>query len=240
MLRTIVELVQTNRVWLVFGGDDREERMEDGKRVVDYFNAALIMNPDGQIEDVYHKRRLVIFGEYIPLVRWLPFLRYVTPIDDGLAAGAKPGWLRTREPAARLGMLICFEDAFPQSARDTATEDTDFLVDITNDGWFSESAAQWQHAANASFRAVENGLPLVRCANNGLTCWVDACGRMRGVPAGMASDIYGAGFKTISIPLLAPGEKRESTFYHQHGDWFGWACVLISGGLLARRRLAGQ
>ena len=83
-------------------------------------------------------------------------------------------------------MLICFEDIFPHLAREYAEDDTDFLVNLTNNGWFGEGAAQWQHAAGALFRAVENGLPLIRCSNNGLTCWVDSragCARCCGTTA---------------------------------------------------------
>lgn len=99
-----------------------------------------------------------------------------------------------------------------------------------------ESAAQWQHAANAVFRTVENQVPLVRCANNGLTCWVDVDGGMHQVYFPNSSDVYGAGLKTVDIPLLNPGERRQPTFYNRHGDWFGWTCVgitvvLITGGL---------
>ena len=132
-------------------------------------------------------------------------------------------------------MLICFEDVFPSVARASADDDLDVLLNLTNNGWFSASSAQWQHAANAVFRAVENGLPLVRCANNGLTCWVDACGRMHEVFFPHTQDIYGVGFKTARIPLLAEGVKRRPTFYHRHGNWFGWGCVFFCGmGLLAK------
>src|SRR5438128_10831173 len=90
---------------------------------------------------------------------------------EGSRAGGVPERWRVKTSA-----LICFEDNFPHLVREYADDDTDFLVNLTNNGWFGESAAQWQHAANAAFRAVENGLPLVRCTNNGLTCWVDAQG----------------------------------------------------------------
>jgi apolipoprotein N-acyltransferase len=133
--------------------------------------------------------------------------------------------------------LICFEDIFPQTAREAADDDTDFLVNLTNNGWFGDSSAQWQHAAAAVFRAVENGLPLIRCSNNGLTGWVDAHGRLRQVFRDAHGTIYGPGCLTTQIPLLAPGEKRIPTFYHQHGDWFGWACVGITGIMLIGRIL---
>jgi len=139
----------------------------------------------------------------------------------------------------KTAVLICFEDMFPFLARESAEHDTDFLVNLTNNGWFGESAAQWQHAAGAVFRAVENGLPLVRCSNNGLTGWADKHGRLRQVFRDERGTIYGPGFMTADIPLLGNGEGRAPTFYHRHGDWFGWGCVGIAGIMLARRVKSG-
>jgi apolipoprotein N-acyltransferase len=110
---------------------------------------------------------------------------------------------------------------------------TDFLVNITNDGWFGESAAQWQHAFAAAFRAVENRVPLVRCSNNGLTCWFDAWGRMRELLLDEKGSVYGAGFLRCEVPVQAPGQKRALTFYARHGDWFGWSCAAMAGLVLA-------
>jgi len=136
--------------------------------------------------------------------------------------------------------LICFEDVFPELVREYADDDTDFLVNLTNDGWFGESAEQWQHAASAVFRAVENGLPLVRCCNNGLTCWVDSRGRLQQIFRDKLGGVYGVGVMTAKIPLLAAGEKRPRTFYNEHDDWFGWSCVgcgaLMVVSRLMRRR----
>ena len=108
--------------------------------------------------------------------------------------------------------MICFEDIFPHLGREASDDDTDFLVNITNDGWFGEGAAQWQHAASAVFRAVENGLPLVRCSNNGLTCWVDAHGRLRQLFRDAHGTIYGPGYLTRANPLarLAGSVPRPS------------------------------
>jgi len=117
---------------------------------------------------------------------------------------------------------------FGRLTRRDVEDDTDFLLNITNDGWFGQSAAQWQQAANAVFRAVENGLPLVRCTNNGLTCWIDARGRLKQIYQSPDDDVYGAGFMTARIPLLPNGLKNEVTFYRRHGDWFGWGCVGLS------------
>ena len=68
-----------------------------------------------------------------------------------------------KSPHARFAVSICFEDCFPHEVREHVDEDTDFILNLTNDGWFGESVVQWQHAVTALFRAVENGVPLVRC-----------------------------------------------------------------------------
>src|SRR5207249_930586 len=206
-----------------------------------FFNASFLLNPRGELVAKYHKRRLVIFGEYVPLERWLPFMKYLTPIGGSFTPGDQPVPFRLTQPQAFVSTLICFEDVFPHLSREYVEDDTDFLLNLTNNGWFDESAAQWQHAANAVFRAVENGLPLVRCANNGLTCWVDAQGRMQDVYFPGTQDIYGAGIKLIQVPLL-DGSRREPTFYRRHGDAFGWSCVggstLVVGRTFLRRKEA--
>ena len=110
---------------------------------------------------------------------------------------------------------------FPQTTRDSARDDTDFLVNLTNDGWFGEGAEQWQQAAAGIFRAVENGLPLVRSCNNGVTCWIDPHGRVRQIFKDTTGRIYGPGWMTMDLPL--PAERPAPTFYNRHGsDWFGW------------------
>jgi apolipoprotein N-acyltransferase len=85
------------------------------------------------------------------------------------------------------------------------------------------------------FRAVENHLPLIRCSNNGLTCWVDARGFLREVFADSSGSIYGKGFLTTEIPLPPEGTSHELTFYTRHGDWFGWSCTGVAAALLVQR-----
>ncbi len=237
----ITNLVRQHRVWLVLGSDDiaRVQQATQGDGC-EYYNASFLVNPDGDFVERYRKRKLVIFGEYIPLVRWLPFVKWFTPIEGGFTPGIRPIPFHLRNPAVKTSVLICYEDIFPHVVREYADDDTDFLINITNDGWFGESAAQWQQAASALFRTVENGLPLVRCANNGLTGWVDSRGRLREVFRDERGSIYGAGFLSVDIPLLGVGQKRTPTFYHEHGDWFGWGCVGIGGAMLASRILGAR
>ncbi len=217
-LRAIAALAYTNQVTLIIGSDDVEFRGTNAH----YFNSSFLVSPQGRLAATYRKRRLVIFGEYVPLADALPFIKYLTPISGGFTRGEGPVTFDLQAVGAKTSVLICFEDAFPHLAREHAAADLDFLVNLTNDGWFGDSAAQWQHVANAAFRAVENGMPLVRCANNGVTCWVDRHGAVRDVGFNDRRDVYRAGFKVVEIPL---GRRSAPTFYNRHGDWFGWACV---------------
>jgi apolipoprotein N-acyltransferase len=197
-------------------------------RDLDYFNSAFAISPDGKLTGMYRKRQLVIFGEYIPFVKQMPFMKYLSPIGEtGFTPGTKPIPFRLDSLDLVASVLICFEDTFPHLVREYVEPNTDVLVNLTNNGWFGESAAQWQHAATAVFRAVENRIPLVRCANNGLTCWVDSTGAMHDVRFEGSTDIYKAGFKIVNVPVLAAGETRSLSLYTRYGDVFGWTCVTL-------------
>jgi apolipoprotein N-acyltransferase len=237
----VLSLVTNNNVWAIVGTDDAilgESTSPNEQPPVIYFNSAFAVSPRGELLAGYRKRRLVIFGEWIPFYKYLPFLKYLSPAGENpFSPGEKPVPFKLPDLGLTTSVLICFEDTFPHLAREYVSEDTDFLLNITNNGWFGESAAQWQHAASAIFRAIENRITLVRCANNGLTCWVDAAGGLHDVFYDNSRDIYGAGFKTAKIPLLANGEKRALTFYTKHGDVFGWLCVgLALAGYSVRSR----
>ena len=250
----ITNLVRAHQVWLILNAEDAVWRPEAKNRDdFDVFNAAYLVNPEGRFAAVYHKQKLVVFGEYIPLVRWLPFIKWFTPITGSFASGDRPVpfELERRAPArievqlgtnhagsetgapnrVKTSTLICFEDMFPELAREYVQDDTDFLVNLTNDGWFGDSAEQWQHAACGVFRAVENGVPLVRCCNNGVTCWIDATGRMREILKDQNGSVYGIGAMTIEVPL----QNHAPTFYNRHGDRFGWGCVILASVLLLKR-----
>jgi len=258
-LRAVTGITTSNRVWMIVGSDDLEPARHSADPAEnDCFNSSFLVSPDGTLVARYCKRHLVMFGEFLP--RWLPFAKWFTTITGDFARGDRvvPFELERRPWALRepnqpppdekragseigapirvkTATLICFEDVFPHLAREYADNDTDFLVNLTNDGWFGEGAEQWQHAGSAVFRAVENGLPLLRCCNNGLTCWIDSHGRLQQIFRDDTGSIYGAGVMTAQIPVLPPGETRPRTFYNEHGDWFGWLCVAVAAPVLLAR-----
>ena len=248
--RLISDLASRHHIWLVLNGED----LSTSPTETNYYNAAFLVNPEGRLTTTYHKQKLVVFGEYVPMVRWLPFLKWFTPISGAWTPGDKPAVFEiTRAPdspdhtitvginsvppraTVKMSPLICFEDIYATVARTSSQDDIDFLVNLTNDGWFGNSSQQWSHMANSVFRAVENGLPLIRCCNNGITCWIDGHGRVRQIFHDPSGSEYGRGVMTAEIPLLQTSAKSAPTFYNRHGDWFGWACVGLSILLLGRK-----
>ena len=239
--QAIRELLEGSSTWLVLGSDDVVlGESPDGESRTNFYNSAFLLNPSGEIVERYAKRQLVIFGEYIPLVRWLPFMKFFTPIGGGFTSGDRRVGFSLSGMDARFAPLICFEDMFSRVVRYQTQQDLDFLLNITNDGWFGESAQQWQHAASASFRAIENGLPLVRCSNNGITCWIDSQGRMSDPRVGPKATPYSEGIQHIVVPLSRTAAK-EWTFYRRYGDVFGWGCVAAVGLMLlnSKRNVPG-
>ena len=119
------------------------------------YNAAFLVQPSLYIQKPYWKMQLVPFGEYVPLERWLPFMKYVTPIPGSFDAGEEYTLQHLRStpegiPRVDMAPLICFEDTFAYLSRNFVRRGATLLVNVTNDGWFKESAGAYQHAAAPS------------------------------------------------------------------------------------------
>ncbi|MBM3900826.1 MAG: apolipoprotein N-acyltransferase [Verrucomicrobia bacterium] len=215
------ETAKAGATWVFGTGFGREV---EGRP--EHYNAALLVDAQGRVVDRYIKRRLVIFGEYIPLENTLPFMRWLTPIGSSFTAGTRaaafplgPGRTVVASP------VICFEDMFPETTRDHVSDTTGFLLELTNNGWFGEGSAQWQHTAGAVFRAVENGVTLVRCANNGLTCRIDPTGRVADLFQKDGS-VYGPG--VLRIEVAGRPKDQGPTWYRLRGDVFGITCAVVA------------
>lgn len=226
VFRAVTNMAAAHRVWMIIGADDAEPRRNTPERNdADYFNSSFLISPEGTLVNRYKKRSLVIFGEYIPLVKWLPVFSWFTPIQGGFTAGDEPVPFRMPNLDLQTSVLICFEDIFPQLGRSASDLEIDFLVNITNDGWFGRSAAPWQHATSAVIRTIENRIPLIRCTNNGLTCWVDEFGRIREIQRDAQGTIYGESIGFCNVAL--PAQRTRLTFYTRYGDVFGWSCTAL-------------
>ena len=187
---------------------------EDGARQV--FNSALLLAPDGHILGRYHKQQLLAFGEYIPLQRYLPFLRHISPTIGSLTPG--PGGIVTLPNGVGLGPLICYEDIVPDLGRQAVRQGAQVLVNLTNDMWFGRTRAPYQHRALAAFRAVENRVYLVRVTNTGLTSIIDALGREQ-----VALPLFQEGTLVHTIQPL-----RTLSLYTRLGDWLAQLCSAVA------------
>jgi apolipoprotein N-acyltransferase len=235
-LTAITNLAATHHAWIILVSDDAEPRPgSSNRREVNYFNSSFLVSPQGHLVERYLKRNLVMFGEFVPFQHWMPFLKYFTPIEGGFTPGTQAVPFELRGLQRRARVLICFEDVFPHLVRKDMDPETDFFVNLTNDGWFGEGAAQWQQAASALFRTVENRVPLLRCSNNGLTCWIDVYGRLVQIFRDERGSVYGPGVMRAEIPVRDPGQRQELTFYTRHGDWFGWSCLAVGIAWVAMR-----
>lgn len=216
------DLLDRHQAWLCFNGTDVDVTTLDTEDPTT-FNAAFLMDPSGKLTDTYHKRHLVMFGEFVPLSQWFPFLKMLTPIQHLFTPGKQSKTFSMPLQNVQLYPLICFEDVMPYLTRGATRQQIDFLLNLTNDGWFKESAAQFQHASLAAFRSIETGLPMIRCGNNGLTCWIDPTGQLHGMaPSNDSTDIYGRGFRVLEIPK---GWAVKPPIYQSIGKFFSWGCL---------------
>jgi apolipoprotein N-acyltransferase len=199
-------------------------RREDGR----WFNSLILVDRTGGVAQLYDKHHLVPFGEYIPfghLTRSLGLRSFAAQDGYGYSAGPGPRLLDLPGIGATLP-LICYEAIFPGGVR-RAPDRPDLLLQITNDAWFGEISGPYQHLAQARVRAVEQGLPMVRVANTGVSAVIDPAGRiLAGIPLGEA------GF--LDHPVPAP---RPPTLYARMGDLpaLGLIVALLAGAALRRR-----
>ena len=203
-----------------------------------YFNSSFLINGQGELLGRYDKRHLVMFGEYVPLRRWLPFMSALTPIGASFTPGRRPGLIPLPGPEVVMGVLICFEDTVSALSRDLALGGAHFLVTQTNDAWFDPLWGSRQHLQHGILRSVETGLPTVRCANTGVSGLITGGGRVRELLTDPEGDARIAGFSIVEVPCA---RIPQATPYTLHGDVFvAWCAaplfLLLLRTLLRRRQ----
>jgi len=192
-----------------------------------YFNSAYLIAPDGRIAGRYDKHHLVPYGEYVPLKRFLPFVKKLTEGAGEFAAG--PGAVPLTFEGVSMGVLICYEATFPGLSREFVRNGAGLLVNITNDAWFGRTSAPYQHLAMTRMRAVENRVFIVRSANTGISAVID--------PAGRVVERSSLFERTYLKGRVGPGRGR-TTIYTALGDFFAYACLAASAlaVVLGRKR----
>lgn len=195
-------------------GSPAYQRLDNGR--YKYFNSAFLLQTGQQEVERSDKIHLVPFGEYVPLGQLLTFInKLVVGVGDFSPGRVKPLLLDDDS----IGTLICYEVIFPGLARDYVRKGSRLLVNLTNDAWFGQSSAPYQHLAMSRFRAIENRIWLARAANTGISAFVSPSGRV--VSAG---PIFQSLHLTETVGLGA-----GQTFYTRFGDLFAFVCLAISG-----------
>jgi apolipoprotein N-acyltransferase len=181
------------------------------------YNSAVMVNEEGRLVAQYDKIRLLPFGEYVPLPRWLPGVSSIPAMVGDFTPGAQYTLMPLGQ--ARTGVFICFESAFPSIARHFAEDGADVLVNISNDGYLGETPVMRQHLANAIFRATENARPVLRVTNTGITAFITGRGEVLDATTGFQPAV-----RTWTVYRATNGK----TFYTKFGDLFAGLCALMS------------
>jgi apolipoprotein N-acyltransferase len=188
---------------------------------VDLYNAATVFAPDGALLGRYAKIHLVPWGEYIPFQSFFSFAHGITHN----AGRFTHGWRRSvfRVKGHRYGIFICYESIFADEIRQFALNGAEVLVNISDDGWYGDTSAPWQHLNMARMRAIENRRWLLRDTNTGVTAAIDPYGRLtQSAPRHV--------FTSLAVQY---GSRDDLTFYTRYGDVFALACGILSIAMLA-------
>lgn len=207
---------------LLFGTISRDD--DQGFR-----NSALLASKNGNLSR-YDKVHLVPFGEYTPLVSYIPFLRKLTAAGGDFTRGA--GHTPLKSEAGLVGVLICYEGVFPAITYETVRQGAQVLVNLTNDAWYDRTSAPYQHFAFYVFRAIETDRYVLRAANTGISAIIDPKGHVTARTAIFTEEVLRGHFAA----------KDTITFYVRYGDYFIAAAAIallavsVAGFWLKRRR----
>jgi apolipoprotein N-acyltransferase len=245
------ELSQMAGAGMIFGVDTL---IADGG-ALQHFNSAVLSVPSDTSLRRYDKIHRMIFGEYIPLRDYLPFLKTFVPYGSGFELTAGDRAVAFDYKRWRLAPTICFEDTVPQLMRalvvrlegaSGGTKPVDCLVNVTNDGWFHGSAGLDQHLICALFRCVELRKPMVRAVNTGISAVIDGDGMV--IEPDVYIDADDKGRTSMRDPKTGHWNRQlnavlvdsipldnRTSFYLRHGDWFAAGCGVLATlvGLLA-------
>jgi apolipoprotein N-acyltransferase len=192
------------------------DRTNANERGYNLFNSASFIAPDGTFAGRYDKMHLVPFGEYVPFKELFFFAKNLLNEVGTFDAGQHRRVFETGGHS--YGTFICYESIFADEVRQYADRGADVLVNISNDGWYGDTSAAWQHLNMVRMRAIENHRWVLRATNTGVTAAINPYGRvMAAAPRHVRTAI-----------AVRFGYERDLTFYAVHGDLFAYACALIT------------
>ena len=217
--QTMATVAQAEQAPLIIGGVGVDVE-SDADHTLHEYNSAMVFNSDGSRVGRYDKIHLVPYGEYIPYRDLFFFAHKLTNKLTDFSRGAERKVFRLN--GHRYGVFICYESVFADEVRQFVRLGAEVLVNISDDGWYGDTSAPWQHLNMARMRAIENRRWLLRDTNNGVTAAIDPYGRVvRSIPR----------HQVDALPAQF-GFRDDITFYTAHGDLFAWVCAILSIGLV--------
>lgn len=226
LYQTVASLAAGSGAHFLVGSTRRPKFGPAAIRKGRYFNSAFLVAPDGRFLGQYNKMRLLPFSEYVPFegkFSWPSWLfsandKYFVPGSDFTVFKVGDG---------RFGAPICWENVFPDHVSAFVRRGANFIVNITNEAWFGDTAGPYQFLSMSVFRAVENRIAVVRAANSGVSCFIDPHGRIAGRVHNGRKDIFVEGHRTEKIPF-----RSSFTFYTTHGDVFAYLSLIATAGFV--------
>ena len=207
----IDELLSENDIYLLSGDIITEENK--------LYNSGVLLSKDG-IEDTYHKKQLVPMGEYVPFSNKIDYLKNINFGQTNFTPGTQNTIFRVDN--LKFSSLICFESTFPDITREHVIEGVDFFVYLVNDGWYTSLIEPRQHARQSIYRAIENRISVIRCANTGISMVINPSGKIR----------YKTLLNTEDIITTFITKSNGITFYTKYGNVFAYLVLIITGMFL--------
>jgi len=223
---TVKDLLKKIQKPLLLSGDADIRYEKDGNLIEKLTNNVFLFDQDARLKAIYAKMRLLPFAEYVPYegkIQWP--LGWINPGSKYLA-GDKPQIFKL--PEANFGVTICWENIFPGLVRRSVLAGAQFIVNLSNEAWFGKTVASRQFLSLSVFRAVENGVAVVRATNTGISGIIDPFGRIYAVLTDEKGDeVMIQGILTASVP-----PPLGETFYTRHGDVFAGIIAAIAALLI--------
>jgi len=192
-----------------------DSKNEDSEYEIIQYNSAFLTDGEGKILGKYNKIKLLLFGEYLPFSDIFPAIKMLSPASGDFTPGTELNIMNIYDKGIKIGPLICYEDILPGFSREFAKKGANILINITNDAWFGESFAPYQHLLVAIPRTVETRRYLIRSTNTGVSVVVDSIGNIKS-----QTGIFTEEVMTQQVALL-----YGNTLYMRVGDIFPWICL---------------
>lgn len=222
--RYILDLVKQLNTPLIFGGYSSDYKKD--------YNTIFYVTPDGKLKGQYRKNILLAFGEYVPLGPLGPLVQSIIPTIADFGRGSGPmsfEYTNAKGEMFSFSPQICYEGIDTEFTRGCALKEVDFILNVTNDSWFGDSAEPYIHFMITAFRSIEHRIPMVRATNTGFSSIIESTGKMN-----QTSQLFTEQVIEAEIKIPHSKERISKTIYSIWGEWFAKLCCLIVLVLISR------